>query len=84
MQAELLFICDDPDKFLELVYDVIEHRYVGDAEYFIKQNKNQEWITDEEYDKIKQKRGDVMELTELNHDIERLKDIKEETIKGKR
>lgn len=28
--------------------------------------------------------GDVMELTELNHDIERLKDIKEETIKGKR
>lgn len=28
--------------------------------------------------------GDVMELTEINHDIERLKDIKEEIIKGER
>lgn len=61
LQVQLLFICENLDNFLELVYDVIndnEHRYVGDAEYFIKQNKNQEWITDEEYDKIKQERGD--------------------------
>lgn len=61
LQAELLFICENLDNFLELVYDVIndnEHKYVGDAEYFIKQNKNQEWITDEEYNKIKQERGD--------------------------
>ena len=61
LQAELLFICENLDSFLELVYDVIndnEHRDVGDAEYFIKQNKNQEWITDEEYNKIKQERGD--------------------------
>ena len=61
LQVQLLFICDNFDNFLELVYDVIndnEHRYVGDAEYFIKQNKNQGWITDKEYDKIKQERGD--------------------------
>lgn len=28
--------------------------------------------------------GDVMELTEINHDIEQLKDIREKIIKGER
>ena len=41
-------------------------------------------IKEYERDALGDSLGDVMELTELNHDIERLKDIKEETIKGKR
>ena len=41
-------------------------------------------VKEYERDALGDSLGDVMELTELNHDIERLKDIKEETIKGKR
>lgn len=41
-------------------------------------------VKEYERDAIGDSLGDVMELTELNHDIERLKDIKEEIIKGKR
>lgn len=41
-------------------------------------------VKEYERDTLGDSLGDVMELTELNHDIERLKDIKEETIKGKR
>lgn len=41
-------------------------------------------VKEYERDTVGDSLGDVMELTELNHDIERLKDIKEETIKGKR
>ena len=41
-------------------------------------------IKEYERDALGDSLRDVMELTELNHDIERLKDIKEETIKGKR
>ena len=39
-------------------------------------------VKEYERDALGDSLGDVMELTELNHDIERLKDIKEETIKG--
>lgn len=38
-------------------------------------------VKEYERDALGDSLGDVMELTELNHDIERLKDIKEETIK---
>ena len=41
-------------------------------------------VKEYERDALGDSLGDVMELTELNHDIERLKDIKEETVKGKR
>ena len=41
-------------------------------------------VKEYERDALGDSLGDVMELTELNHDIERLKDIKGETIKGKR
>ena len=41
-------------------------------------------VKEYERDALGDSLGDVMELTELNHDIEKLKDIKEETIKGKR
>ena len=41
-------------------------------------------VKEYERDALGDSLGDVMELTELNHDIERLKDIKEEIIKGKR
>ena len=41
-------------------------------------------VKEYERDALGDSLGDVMELTELNHDIERLKDIKEETIKGER
>ena len=41
-------------------------------------------IKEYERDALGDSLGDVMELTELNHDIERLKDIKEEIIKGER
>lgn len=41
-------------------------------------------VKEYERDALGDSLGDVMELTELNHDIESLKDIKEETIKGKR
>ena len=41
-------------------------------------------VKEYERDALGDSLGDVMELTGLNHDIERLKDIKEETIKGKR
>ena len=41
-------------------------------------------IKEYERDALGDSLGDVMELTELNHDIEILKDIKEEIIKGKR
>lgn len=41
-------------------------------------------VKEYERDALGDSLGDVMELTELNHDIERLKDIKEEIIKGER
>lgn len=41
-------------------------------------------VKEYERDALGDSLGDVMELTELNHDIERLKDIKEETIKRKK
>ena len=41
-------------------------------------------VKEYERDALGDSLGDAMELTELNHDIERLKDIKEETIKGER
>ena len=41
-------------------------------------------VKEYERDALGDSLGDVMELTELNHDIEKLKDIKEETIKGER
>lgn len=41
-------------------------------------------VKEYERDALGNSLGDVMELTELNHDIERLKDIKEEIIKGER
>lgn len=40
-------------------------------------------VKEYERDALGDSLGDVMELTELNHDIERLKDIKKETVKGK-
>ena len=40
-------------------------------------------VKEYERDALGDSLGDVMELTELNHDIEKLKDIKEETIKEK-
>lgn len=41
-------------------------------------------IKEYERDALGDSLGDVMELTEINHDIERLKDIKGEIIKGER
>ena len=41
-------------------------------------------VKEYERDALGDSLGDVMELTELNYDIERLKDIKEGIIKGKR
>ena len=41
-------------------------------------------VKEYERDALSDSLGDVMELTEINHDIEQLKDIREKIIKGER
>lgn len=41
-------------------------------------------VKEYERDALGDSLGDIMELTELNHDIEQLKDIREKIIKGER
>lgn len=41
-------------------------------------------VKEYERDALGDSLGDVMELTEINHDIEQLKDIREKIIKGER
>ena len=68
-------------KLIPVVSKNIDKRDIGRRVKLIEREIE---VKEYERDALGDSLGDVMELTELNHDIERLKDIKEETIKGKR
>lgn len=68
-------------KLIPVVTKNIDKRDIGRRVKLIEREIE---VKEYERDALGDSSGDVMELTELNHDIERLKDIKEETIKGRR
>lgn len=68
-------------KLIPIVTKNIDKR---DIDRRVKLIKREIEVKEYERDALGDSLGDVMELTELNHDIKRLKDIKEEIIKGER